>query len=172
MQLQGASTGSGGEDADTAPDSAAHYEGNCDESSGTSTDRGAKIPELLKARKDKKINHKLTSETQFLNITREDLELKRKLINSFNKEDSDLKETIAESINKSMGLLVEFMKAQSQPTPSMQGNMQPDLPSQQFMSCYAPPQSSYPSATTQINSAHPSVISNRTMFNPAPIMMI
>ena len=63
--------------------------------------RGAKITEMLNNRQEKKIKQKLTSDAQFLNYAKEDLELKRKLLDRLDKEDSDFKESMTK-INKTM----------------------------------------------------------------------
>ena len=93
---------------------------------------------MLNNRKDKKINQKLTSDAQFLNYAKEDLELKRKLLDRLDKEDSDFKEsmtkinktmeTVGESISQSMMLLAQFLRppnASHMPSPSMQSQHMP-----------------------------------------------
>ena len=75
---------------------------------------------MLNTRNDTEINQKRTSEAQFLNYAKEDLDLKRKLIDRLDKEDSEFKEsmtrmnkrmeTVGESINQSMMLLAQFLR--------------------------------------------------------------
>ena len=88
---------------------------------------------MLNNRKDKKINQKLTSDAQFLNYAKEDLELKRKLLDRLGKEDSDFKEsmtkktmeTVGESISQSIMLLAQFLRppnASHMPSPSTDRN--------------------------------------------------
>ena len=104
----------------------------------TTKKRRATITEMLNNRKEKKINQKLTSDAQFLNYAKEDLELKRKLLDRLDKEDSDFKEsmtkinktmeTVGESISQSMMLLAQFLRpvnASHMPSPSMESQHMP-----------------------------------------------
>lgn len=92
---------------------------------------------MLNNRNDKKINQKLTSDAQFLNYAKEDLQLKRKLLDRLDK-DSDFKEsmtkinktteTVGESISQSMMLLAQFLRppnASHMPSPSMESQHMP-----------------------------------------------
>ena len=99
----------------------------------TTKKRRAKITEMLNNRTEKKINQKLKSDAQFLNYAKEDLQLKRKLLDRLDKEDSDFKEsmtkinktmeTVGESISQSMMLLAQFLRqvnASHMPSTSME----------------------------------------------------
>lgn len=103
----------------------------------TTKKRRTKVAEMLNNRKDKKINQKLTSDAQFLNYAKEDLQLKRKLLDRLDK-DSDFKESmtkinktterVGESISQSMMLLAQFLRppnASHMPSPSMESQHMP-----------------------------------------------
>ena len=98
--------------------------------------RRARVAEMLNSRKDEKINQKLTSEVQFFNYAKKDLDLKRKLINRLDKEGSEIKEsmtkmnktmeTVVESINQTMMLLVQFLRSPDHmPTSTMDSHYMP-----------------------------------------------
>ena len=64
-------------------------------------DRRTKIAALLKNSKEAKLNHKLNSEKQLLHYAKEEINLKRKLIEKLEKSDKEFNESFKE-VSKSM----------------------------------------------------------------------
>ena len=102
----------------------------------SSKDRRAKISKFLTDRKDAKMNKKLNCETQMLNCTKEDLQLKRKISDGMDKSDAELSETmnkvhktmesIGDSIKQGFTLMADVLKQTQAPVtdsfPSLYAN--------------------------------------------------
>ena len=89
------------------------------------------VEELLKNRKDKKLCSKTGSGTQMLNIAKEELSLKRKLVEKLDKSDEEFRasmekvnktmENIGNAIQQSVGILSQLVRPQQYyPNPSQQ----------------------------------------------------
>ena len=120
-----------------------------EEEENPAKERRLKIMEQLKDRKDKKINQKLSVDAQLLNVAKEELTLKRKLFESFEKDDTEFKEGMAKmsktmesigvSIQQGFGLLANLLNLPKQPSYMQPHNnqfpqtVQPPLTEPQYM---------------------------------------
>jgi len=92
--------------------------------------RREKTAEMLRDRKSHKLSTRVNTDSQMLNCAREDLQLKRKLIEKLDDNDKDLKECLAKvnktmeaignTMKQSVELLGEFMRPRYYPQPNFQ----------------------------------------------------
>ena len=101
------------------------------------TNRRKKVEEGLKNRRDKKLSSKLSMDAQLLNISKEDLSLKRKLVEQLEKSEEEFNsgmnkvfksiENISSCIQHAVGILAHLVNQQQTPY------------QQQYRSPFSPP---------------------------------
>ena len=89
------------------------------------TNRRRKLEEGLKSRRDKKLSSKLSMNTQLLNISKEELPLKRKLVEQLEKSEEEFNwgmnkvcksmENISSCIQQTVGILAHLVNQQQTP---------------------------------------------------------
>ena len=101
------------------------------------TNRHKKVDERLKNRRDKKLSSKLSMDEQLLKISKEDLSLKRKLVEKLEKSEEEFNsgmnkvfksmENISSCIQQAVGILAHLVNQQQTPY------------QQQYRSLFSPP---------------------------------
>ena len=97
-----------------------------------------KVEEGLKNKRDKKLSSKLSMDTQLLNILKEELHLKRKLVEQLEKSEEEFSsgmnkvftsmENISSCIQQTVGILVGILLVNQQQTPYQQKYWPPFSP--------------------------------------------
>ena len=87
------------------------------------TERRKKVEERLKGRRDQKLSSKLSAETQMTNLSKKELNLKRKMIEKFEKSDEEYNtslqkvlktmDNISSAIQQSVGILAHLVHHQT-----------------------------------------------------------
>ena len=114
------------------------------------TNRRKKVEEGLKNRRDKKLSSKLSMDTQLLNISKEELSLKRKLVQQLEKPEEEFnsgmnkvfksEENISSCIQQTVGILAHLVNQQQAPY------------QQQYRPPFSPPSFNHKSVTNQSRS--------------------